>query len=50
MHEVMELQYLTSLGSLTDKSFINGSEGGGVVVDVLQVDVDGDVAGLTGII
>lgn len=50
MHKRMELQYLTSLGSLTDKGFINSSECGGVVVDVQQADVDGDMTALTGII
>ena len=47
---MIEHQYLASLGPLTDEGFVNGGEGGGVVVDVQQSDVDGNMAALTGVI
>lgn len=46
----VRLQYLPSLGSLTDKGFIDGGKGGSVVVDVQQADVDRHMTALTGII
>lgn len=42
--------YLSSLGSFTDEGFINGGKGRRVVVDVQHLDVDGDVAALTGVV
>lgn len=39
--------YLTSLCPLTNKGFIHGGEGGSVVIDVQQVDVDQNMAALT---
>ncbi len=47
---MIKLLYLTSLSLLTDERFIHGGEGGSVVVDVQQADVDGNMAALTGIV
>lgn len=48
--EEKKLQYLTSLGPLTDEGFIHGGKGGSVVVDVQQANIDGNMAALTRII
>lgn len=42
--------YLARLGPLTDVGFVHGGEGGGVVVDVQQADVNWDMAALTRIV